>query len=149
MTTVVFRDGVLATDSQVNASGVKVSTISKCWRTDDGSRWAFAGKLGQMWALKAWSEGARSEDPPKCIDSTLVHITPAGACRELTESGWIEGQEAPYLSWGSGEQIAIGALAMGASAAEAVRIACQYDHNSGLPVLELKLDAIPAVRAVA
>ena len=39
--------------------------------------------------------------------------------------------EMPYFAWGSGAKYALGAMAKGASAEEAINIACQFDPYSG------------------
>ena len=48
--------------------------------------------------------------------------------------------QAPFAAAGSGAELAIGAMAAGASAREAVAIACRYDINSRLPLHSLTLN---------
>lgn len=40
----------------------------------------------------------------------------------------------PFMAWGSGRDFAMGAMAMGADAKQAVEIACKYDVNCGMGI---------------
>lgn len=84
--------------------------------------------------------GLRGDCPPMLFPDGKDGIvawgflfTPDGFCITFEPSG-PNHMRAEFVSEGSGSQVALGAMAHGASAEEAVRIACQFDGNSSLPL---------------
>lgn len=142
MTTIAYREGVLAADSQVNCGGGRCGSVVKAWKTDDGSLWAFSGRASLQEGCQKWSLGQRQGDPPQIEDSTLVCITPDGRVREWCGKGWLQSQ-AEFFAWGSGGEYAMGAMAMGASAEQAVVAAIRFDTSSGGDLTVLSLDPLP------
>lgn len=147
MTTITYRDGVLAVDSQVTAHRIRVGSTTKAGRLPKGYRWAFAGSSQLMFAFAKWCErsienddlSTWDENPPRWSredDATGILVFPDGKVSEYEGQGWLR-VEAPFLAWGSGEQIALGAMAAGKTASEALEIACEYDVFTGGPVLVL------------
>lgn len=139
MTTIAFRDGVLAADSQVTCGAVRDGTAKKIGRTPDGRLWAFTGKLRFMEAWREWCEapaGSTGPDAPRLPeidDSTGILISPDGVVREWWGDGWVVNNSSP-VAWGSGSELALGAMAAGASAEEAVAIAIRLHIESSGPI---------------
>ena len=59
--------------------------------------------------------------------------------------------DAPFMALGSGAKVAMGAMAAGATAERAVRIACDYDIYTGGRIITLRVDAdsSPQTRSIA
>lgn len=138
MTTITYRSGCLAADSLVTSGRARCGTITKVWKTDDGSLWAVCGKMAYIEACKAWAAGDRLAAPPKMDESAFVHVTPDGRVRECWGDGWCESL-ADFFAWGSGDEFAIGAMGMGADAATAVEVAARFDTATGGEITVLTL----------
>ena len=134
MTIVVFRDGVMAADSlATNHHNARVGKIRKLARRDsDGAlagnctnflAWFLCNKEGQSW------KGADEENG----FSGLVAF-PDGRVVGCDVSGRFYGIDAPFHARGSAQAMAIGALAIGASAEEAVKACIDFDIHCGGPV---------------
>lgn len=140
MTTIVYRDGLFAADSRLTSNDtIEPGVYDKIFRLKDGSLYGASGDVSFIDAVRASIE--KDEAPPGYpLDRMLaIHIDRKGKVWEFTgEGGWFMlcGE---YHAWGSGTKFAYGALSMGATAAEAVERAIQFDIYSGGPVLVLQL----------
>ena len=125
MTTVVYRDGVLAADTLVVANGIVVGQKSKLFRVGSHSAIGFAGDIKYM---NKFLESTPEDE----FTGEFGAIRVVGK-KVTTYSGDNNPEEvdAPFHAIGSGWEIAMGAMAMGATAEEAVRVAMQYDVNTG------------------
>lgn len=140
MTTIVYREGVLAADSQAYCGSRRVSlgTKVKVRRLEDGTLiGASSSIVGATDDLLDWYE--HDTPLPEKYDSfQLLVVNPDGsaflAFDNTSLSGPITGD---YYAIGSGEDFALGALAMGASAEEAVRIASQFDYHTNDKILSI------------
>lgn len=83
--------------------------------------------------------GCKGDCPPMAVKSvaedvmctaTGIIIMPDGRCVTFIDIGaqWVSG---PHFTFGSGQDYARGALAMGATAEEAVRVAMEFDVSTG------------------
>jgi ATP-dependent HslUV protease subunit HslV len=142
MTVIAYRDGLLAADSLVTAGHVVTGRIQKLWRFDDGRLLGGAGVAGDMRSFVAWAL-AGCKGHWECQDkengfSALV----VGAQGEVVMYD-AEGRdyllEAEFIARGAGAELAIGAMAMGARADQAVEVACRYSVWCGGPVQRLYL----------
>jgi ATP-dependent protease HslVU (ClpYQ) peptidase subunit len=133
--TTVATDGVtLAADGRTTAGNEIVSdTMNKLHRLPDGSVVAEAGACTTaLLAIEELSYSIQEERHPKNLkgDFTLLRLYADGRC----EVYWNElvgiVVPTPYAI-GSGGEFARGAMAMGASATEAVRVATKLDSKSG------------------
>ena len=140
MTTIVYRDGVLASDSQCQASRSRQpGSLTKIWRIK-GRLVAGCGKSTHIERFRKWVEtGMRGQAPDMGDESSGIVIEPDGRVREFEECGEITTLTAPFYAWGTGMPAALGALYMGATAERAVEVAMLVDINSGGPVQSLKL----------
>jgi ATP-dependent protease HslVU (ClpYQ) peptidase subunit len=141
MTTIAFKDGILAADSQETHGEMPVF-CRKIYRHNHG--WmAVAGESMPALVMTAWWQaGHKDEEKPEFADDAsfvcLIHDggqlfvidRDCVALRILLE-------DPRFFAIGTGADLAMGAMAAGAGAAEAVRLACKLDINSGLPVAEV------------
>jgi len=143
MTTIAYKDGVLAADRAISGSG-HVGTTRKVWkRKSDG---ALVGGCGEVATLQRWAEwflaGERGTAPNLGTDddsaSQMLVVRPNGKVEDHGRYGKAM-YEAPYHAIGSGSDYALGAMAFGATARQAVAAAMKHDHCTGSGVQYVKL----------
>lgn len=137
MTTIAFRDGVLAADSLVTNGNGWCGEVDKIGRAPKGGLWGISGSLCYLDGYLKWLANEEGE-PLAAKETSLILVRSDGAVREWCEVGWVD-VRAPFYAFGSGEQYAMGAMASGASAEASVRIAARYDTKSGGEITVLKL----------
>lgn len=79
-------------------------------------------------------------NPPEVKDTTLIIVLKDGRVRAWEDLGWVD-IDAPFRALGTGSQIALGAMAAGASAIEAVTIASNFDAYTGGDISVFSLEA--------
>ena len=137
MTTIAYKAGVLVGDSQATADyKYRVKKIS---RLPDGSMVGFCGVLRKCTAAVDWMQQGCQGEPPDFDDAQLLMVRTDGSL-------WIaEGQLPAYrlqdkfAAIGCGAAMAVGAMAAGASAVDAVKICCKLDPGTSGPIHTLKL----------
>lgn len=140
MTTVAYRDGVMASDSACHVGSVCVHSIQKVWKIR-GHLIGCAGSLVDMHTFLKWfGAGAWEDKHPKMKDLDVLVVTPEG--KVLTyEDGAPHAIEVDdeYISIGAGSPIALGALHAGATAVEAVQAAITHcsKTNGKVQVIQL------------
>ena len=137
MTTLIYRSGVIAMDSRVTEDGLMCGKVVKGRQTKNYLL-AGCGDMEEVQAFLDWAEaGFKEADKVKYgLASREVEVSGIAVDREhrvlIFESRlYPYPMEAPYYVFGSGGQVALGALAMGASAYKAVKIASQFDTATG------------------
>ena len=131
MTTLVYRDGILAADSRGTVNGYITPALDqKVFKLGDGRLLGFTGEANSFCPFKQWVEDGEMAPAPEMIESRAVVIAKTGPRRIFEGKGWYE-ERGPFSAWGSGMAAALAALYMGATAVEAVRIAIKVDSNSG------------------
>jgi hypothetical protein len=144
MTTIVFKDGVLAADRQCTANGSLFGATTKIKKIESAHGTILIGAAGGAILCREWmdwvSNGMQGAMPelhrklPGDDDYTsaggFIFYAPD---RMLTFSflGVEDMQVVDSYCDGSGGEFARGALAAGATLPEAIEIACRYDINSG------------------
>lgn len=134
MTVIAWDGKILAADRRADVNGT-ASSVIKIRRLLSGNVVAFTGNLGSGLLLCDWYErGARKEEWPSFQStndwSRLIVASKDGLV-------FYEGQRCPikildpFTAFGTGRDVALGALAMGANAIKAVEIACQYQSDCG------------------
>lgn len=130
MTTIVYRNGVLAADSQTTRNGsICAGEVDKVHVLEDGRLAAFSGEVGAgsnfLRALKA------GDDLPDLAgDAIVVVVQKDGTVHVHQDDLWFA-ETGEFFAWGTGLAPALGALHVGATAEEAVAAACKVDPNSG------------------
>jgi len=142
MTTIAYRSGLLAADTLISYTSITNGSrekIAKC----GGFTVALAGPAWLRRPLEAWCAGGCPEDdvPQVLLDhgndfSALIIDNTTGDLFEF-DNGYLLPIFADYTAIGSGALLALGAMAHGASAEEAVEAASKHDKNTGGPVTSL------------
>jgi hypothetical protein len=140
MTVICFDGKTLAADRQATCEGMR-SSITKIFRMEDGTLLAMEGAAGDALLLVKWAyEGFDPAHFPRLANhANLWVIKPDGAVSSF------EGTPVPMdlhdktFVAGTGRGLAKGALAMGASARQAVQVACDYHVECGMGIDTLEL----------
>lgn len=137
MTTIAFRDGVLAADSLVTCNGLRDSTAVKIHRVK-GVLLGGSGASAIYQKFRDWVVGGmKGQCPIEGHDFNGLLVSPFGVIGFNTSGPVFV--NAPFYALGSGYQIAMGAMEMGATAEEAVAAAIKWDISSGGEVVTLSL----------
>lgn len=155
MTTIAFRGGLMACDSRWTMSEMQVVSALKIQRLSSGALLGQAGDNDARAVAKLFDKvrGEKQLPSRKKLAATLVSFHGLLALPNrrvfyisiapVDEAGWpLNGEDIGcwpadsfgYCAVGSGSHLAMGAMAHGASAEQAVAIACRHDPNSALPV---------------
>lgn len=141
MTTIAYRDGVLAADSLATWGDARDGYCRKIERRGRVLA-ASAGNLSRAQGFLDWFRSGMQGDPPPAGDDDAKSfnylIDPDGWFLMWGPKGW-ERTRGDLLTLGSGGEYARGALAMGATPEEAVAVAIQYDTKSGGPITVLSV----------
>lgn len=142
MTTIVYRDGVLAADTLACAGDNKIGSVIKITRNSNGDMAGAAGLASYNYAFLRWFSSMESGDPPKATRDNDnydrgVIFRRTGQIVVFEPDGKHE-LSAPYYALGSGRPEALGALYAGASAELAVRAAIAHDRGTGGDVTILR-----------
>lgn len=143
MTIIVWTGQHIAADKLSEMEGLKRTT---CKLKRVGAKvLAIVGEHTAGLGLFKWyEEGADPEKYPKrqeTDDWTRLIVADAQGCVYYERTPWPVKVEDPFSAWGSGRDIAMGALAMGADARRAVEITCEFYTNCGLGVDVIDLGA--------
>jgi ATP-dependent protease HslVU (ClpYQ) peptidase subunit len=146
MTTIAYKDGVLACDSAWSEDSRIVGSITKITRFETGVLYGSAGH-GDDRALVSLLRLVRTpDDLPSVNDLWDIHqeITALVVFPDKQVYMVFTGTDdcgafplTPPAAIGSGKWIALGAMDAGKGAVEAVKIACNRDCHSRLPVHSL------------
>jgi len=154
MTTIAYREGILAVDRQmahghyVRPVDCKLHVIHTSFSVDYAI--AFAGTISMGLAFVQWMEAGRVEGefPIKVIDrergfhALAVQRVAAGppSCQYYgNDLIAISEDDAPYAAQGAGDEFALGAMWMGASAVQAVQAANAHCSWSDYGVMYVDL----------
>ncbi len=144
MTTVAYRDGVMAADSGVWFGDASFPWARKVVKGLDGTLYGCAGDAAQVGAFIEWVEqGCNGERPvAETVEggasSYLVLVSPpTGSIRVLTAKG-VEVYDAPYFAIGGGNVGAFCAMHAGASAERAIEAAIAHASGAIGPVQSVR-----------
>lgn len=148
MTTVAFRDGIMAADSRYSETSVGATRGPKIFRKKVGKREALIGIAGDVWAAMLFVDWYGTNNTE--LYKTLTGMTDDGFSamiwdkKKLFEANrYCRPTEIdePYYAIGSGGVHAITAMDCGKSAAQAVQMAMKRDVYSGGRIVTLTLEA--------
>lgn len=132
MTTIAYRDGVMAADSGVWNGDACSAWARKLAKGSDGTLYGIAGNAAQGTTFLKWVDGGcRGEQPiPERTGEdgssfVVLAVSKGGPVRIITARG-DEEYDAPYFSIGGGAATAYGALFVGASAKDAIAAAVEH-----------------------
>jgi ATP-dependent HslUV protease subunit HslV len=140
MTTIVYRDGVMAADTRMIQRTAIIGNITKIVRRNDGALCGGAGDAAWVVAFHDWFLAGEQGDPPAVPDSCKGLVAVKRRPVELFEQSGAFKFKAPYVAIGSGMEFALGAMHMGASAPAAVRTAMKFDPGTGGKLMVLTHD---------
>ncbi|ARQ95376.1 hypothetical protein [Bradyrhizobium phage BDU-MI-1] len=140
MTTLAYRDGVLAADTQMTSSCIVGRNAVKIVRRDDGALAGGSGDFAWVQAFHRWFLDGEQGDPPAIDEDSIGLIIKKGQPFEAFETNGTVESRGPYISFGSGKHFALGAMFAGASAEEAVRAGMHFDPYSGGRVMSVSHD---------
>jgi ATP-dependent protease HslVU (ClpYQ) peptidase subunit len=145
VTTIAYKNGVLAADSLINYGTFSNGEVNKihvvAMPEDDGKRVrrAMMAVSGAVWVIEPlieWIEsGASQDDIPHCLlaaaeQFSCIMIDDEGTVWEFN-NGFFLKCGVQYHSIGSGQMFALGAMAAGIEAPEAVAAAMKHDKATG------------------
>ncbi|WP_029083427.1 hypothetical protein [Bradyrhizobium sp. th.b2] len=141
MTTIAYRAGILAADTRmIQGTAIIAENVVKIVRRDDGALCGGAGDCAWVQAFHRWFLGGEEGDPPIVEDGDKgVIVKKPGPIKYFEPGGTVEFR-APYFSFGSGKEFALGAFWTGATAKEAVQAAMHFDPGTGGRVMVLSHD---------
>ena len=145
MTVIAWDNKIVCSDSRSTDGNGGATICNKLFRISKGVHkghvLATAGHDTAGMSFVEWYTDPKLEKPKIQFEDEFFLIaifTPDGAFYADDHCVLIPFQKGPYAI-GSGGDIALGAMSMGASPAKAVRIACRYNAFCGLPIQTMKL----------
>lgn len=136
MTTVAYRDGVLAADSRITSGDMVVSDkATKVHRLRSGHLFGWAGTAEDAEMLKRSLQ--KGHKPPPNLDVIALLATPLDGLKVFEGNIWVPVKD-PYYAIGTGAPYAIGAMDAGADACKAATIGSKRDTSSGGKVKSVK-----------
>jgi hypothetical protein len=131
VTTVAWKNGQLAADKKLD----QWMTTCKIFKLPNGAHLSGSGNFDDIIEIAAWfNAGCPPESIPQYSgdDTDLLIMEADGSCYWLTDPFLrkMKITEA-YYAIGSGSKVALGAMAAGKSAKDAVIIASKHDVNTG------------------
>lgn len=143
MTTIAYANGIMSADSSNWVkSGNNAYDARKIYRLRNGALVGCAGHDRCIAAFMRWLRaGARYESFPKLKELGAIVVDPKGKIT-VFDDGTPEPVtvQNKYCAVGVDQDIALGALFVGASAADAVRAAIKHGQKTRGPVHSLKLN---------
>lgn len=139
MTTIAYRNGVMAGDTRTNYAGtICPGHAQKVFKFQNGAIFGAAGAVDEIQQLLDATE--QKHPVPKLENVEALLVPPDGSIFSYEGSVWTLVEEAPYTAIGSGWVPAIVAMRYGASAAEVVRTSMEFDMATGGEVRTVQLD---------
>lgn len=160
MSTVTFRDGVMASDSCGAAGGVRLFNMNKMWRLPRGCLVGICGDADSEMLLRIIADGeegilgnvtlSRDELNDCGVAGEALVVTPTESVHYIQCGkkfcdhvlAMPANPSAPYWAIGHGKEIALGAMAWGASAEDAVECAALHSISTIVPVRRLLLHPV-------
>lgn len=156
MTTIAYKSNIMACDSCWTDNECQVISRTKIRRLSSGALLGSAGGNDSRWFEDALDKVKKSSQLPSYEalhairqDFAGLLVLPCGEVWSISTAKFdTKGADEeigcwlinfPYAAVGSGGEVAIGAMGHGASAVEAVRVACRHDINSKPPIHSLRL----------
>jgi hypothetical protein len=131
MTTIAYKGGVVACDSQSTHEQLVCDGRDKAIKAN-GKVYLISGSLVLGHQFVKWVSGDRAGECPITPDSTIEVLEmdlKTGRARTWEGSMPLLVMDKMYVM-GSGCHLALGAMAAGSDPVAAVKIACQYDTGS-------------------
>jgi hypothetical protein len=156
MTIIAYRDGVMAGDTQHNANNQLVGYEEKVIKNHLGALWGASGDNSQSKACEDWFLKVTSivdlRSPPPFSKGQGLLVFPDGNVFSVYDglsTRTLEFKHFGFTAIGSGADFAMGAMAMGATAEQAVKVAIDFNLNCGGEITTIRLDNAPSCQTPA
>lgn len=157
MTVITWDGKTLASDSQVTAGHYRVARFNKLFTLTSGGLLGIAGDMNEYNVIDLFN---KSDDSPSTEDlltlkgdldalyiskdKEVYHVGVSGKADERSACFYkIEDKKSAA---GSGHMLAIVAMEYGATAEEAVKMACKYDTYCSEPTFTLKIKKVKEIQ---
>lgn len=142
MTVIVYRDGVMAADTQAEDSLQRVAGLRKVMRGPDGTLYGAAGALALCSAFLRWVDGGCSGERPLMEvgdqRASVLVVAPDGGVSIWFQESSEDFGSIEYMAIGSGSAVAFGAMFAGCNAEDAVRAAIEHGLGCGGSVMAVR-----------
>lgn len=139
MTTIAYRNGILAADGQaMNGEWIQTGSVRKLHRLSNGSVCGVTGEFTKGLSFLNWLDGDRENPRPEMGDAWRVIELQSDGTLLVHEAGGTFEPDIEFCAWGSGAPPANAAMIMGADATRAVEVAAMIDPNTGGSVCSMK-----------
>ena len=140
MTTVAYRDGIMASDSSCWEGSTNAHSVRKVWKIR-GCLVGCSGAMQDIHAFVRWvKDGGDEEDYPRMRQLSAIVAAPDGKVWSYEHGSF---HSTPvigaYCATGSGSSVALGAMHHGATAVEAVRAARDHNESTKGRIVTVKL----------
>lgn len=135
MTTIAYRDGIMAGDTALTDRGTYCGEHQKVFARD-GALMGVCGCLGEVAKLRDWFMDGAEGAPPAFDDndSEALLVSGDGVVEWIGHPSKRMVVTGEMHAIGSGFKIALGAMAAGATASRAIEIACDLDICTRRPI---------------
>lgn len=148
MTTIAVRGGIMAADCQ-GTSGTIRSRVDKMFMIGDSAIIGVAGTLSECMVFYHWVTDVllndAEEDPPKMEEVEAVILSRKGVYHYAASVMPVRVKD-QFFAIGSGAEVALGAMSMGADAKKAVQIASKWDVHTGGRIATMSLDKVAKLK---
>lgn len=133
MTTIAYKDGILAADTQATIGDVKILSADKICILNEVTILASAGidssivKVRRFFSHPNWEDLMAKEKVPELKKDYEGLLFYKGECYTVDKEITLDPIVHPYVAAGSGWQWAMAAMALGKTAIEAVEFAHEFD----------------------
>jgi ATP-dependent HslUV protease subunit HslV len=139
MTTVAYRDGVMAADSSCWEGSTNAHSVRKVWKIRK-CLIGCSGNMSDIHAFVRWiKDGAIEEEYPRMKQLAAIVATSDGKVCSFESGSFhpipVVGK---YCSVGSGADVALGAMHHGATAVEAIRAARHHNEATKGRIITVK-----------
>lgn len=138
MTTIAYRDGILAADTRVCAGDMVLPEhATKVFKLDSGALVGYAGSVEQSDALHYAVINGHPTPEHKKVQGLMIQ--PDGSVFNYEGTRWVRAGEAPYYAIGSGSPFALAAMHCGRDARMAIHCAMHFDKDTGGDIIQVRL----------
>jgi hypothetical protein len=135
MTTIAYRNGVMAAESGVWIGDAAFPWARKLAKGNDGTLYGVSGSGTDAAAFLKWIEDGEEGPMPRGrpigdeMSIVILKVPLIGPISSINAIGEEVYPDAPYIAWGAGATVALGAMFAGADAETAIKAA--LTHSSG------------------
>jgi len=142
MSTIAYRDGIIAADTLASTNYKTMEGVRKVGRTNK-FLFGLAGRYANIHRVYHWIKEIENECSPhdfykhsekldaSGLDCTVILVEENGIIWTMQDDGNVCQVFSDYEATGSGQEFALGAMHAGASAEDAIKAASKFDAHTG------------------